>query len=275
MALEPFLVNPPSRARRPLLAFGLNPRRKKKRGGPKKGITPAHLKKFLFKKGRKSLKKKRRAIPAQVQEKELQTMKAKRNRRGRFVRRSKSHRRNPIVLGSNPRRKRRSSRRRRNPIVLGANPRRRRSSFRRSRRSYRRNPNIVRKFGLPSVSTMLWLGAGAFTGRLVIPQVLARLPILSANPVIRGVSRLALVAVGGFAAKMALGSKAENFTLGLLANQVPEVVNDFLSLTGVKLADGNSELDYNQVPGMGFYTAPTQEQTGLSLYTDEGAGRMI
>lgn len=178
----------------------------------------------------------------------------KRNSRGRFVKR------NPVVLG-NPRKRRASRRRarrsfRRNPVVLG-NPRR-------HRRSYRRNPAIVSKLGLPPVREILFLGVGAFAGRILIPNVLARVPFLTSNPIIRAVSRLGLIAVAGYAAKMVLKQNARMFTYGILANQAPEIVNDVLALTGTKLSDGNSELELYTSPSGYLPAAPA---SGLSLYT--------
>jgi hypothetical protein len=256
MSMEPFLVNPPIRRkaggrRRSLLAFGLNPRRKKvrakrrKRGGPKKGVVPPQLRAFLFKSGHR--------------------------RKGATMKRRK-HKKNPVVLGNPRRRKhsRRSSRshRRRNPFVLGANPRRR------SHRRYSRNPLSMSKLGLPSMKDVLFLGAGAFAGRIGIPQVLARVPMLNQNAVVRGFSRLGLVAAAGFLASKILKQNGKMFTIGLLANQVPEVLNDFLSLTGIKLADGNDELGFytggGYLPpapakGMGMYTLTEGDESGMSL----------
>lgn len=277
MALEPFLVNPPVRRRSPrrsLIAFGLNPRRRRARRNPftrklkilksgkiaafyparlpltnplkrkkrsrTKGRVPPQLRAFLFKKGTKS-----------------QGDSPMRHRR--------KSRKNPVVLG-NPRRRRHSARRnprrrhRRNPFVLG-NPHRRRT-----RRSYRRNPAIISKLGLPPAKEVIFLGLGAFAGRVLVPNVLARVPFLSSNPIIRAVSRLGLVAIAGYAAKMVMKQNARMFTYGLLANQVPEVVNDVLSMTGAKLSDGNQELE--------LYTGADPYQMraaapapGLSLYT--------
>lgn len=292
MALEPFLINPPIRRRfrRSAIAFGLNPgmpklsalrrrflgRTRTARKNPfvrpllvgDNGIISGlYSSRNPFKRASFKARKKRRATPAQ----RSNPMRKKRNRRGQFTRR------NPVVLG-NPRRKRSRSRRR-NPVVLG-NPRRRHrrnpivlgNPHRRHRRhSYRRNPAIISKLGLPPAREILFLGLGAFAGRVLVPNVLARVPFLNSNPVIRAVSRLALVAVSGYAAKMVLKQNARMFTYGVLANQVPEVVNDLLSMTGMKLSDGNDDL--------GLYTGRDPYQSlpaaapGLSLYTlNDGDG---
>lgn len=299
MPMEPFLVNPPirrmsvgrvARPGRSLIAFGLNPRRRKKartmaqfekamraigqasslsglispikrthrRKNPmKKGVVPPQLRPFLFKKRRKKALRRRRST--------IKGVNPMRHRRRRS-----SRRRNPVVLG-NPRRRRsarRSARRRfhRNPVVLG-NPRRRHSSHRR----YRRNPISIRKLGLPPVSEMLYLGLGAFAGRILVPNVLARVPMLSANPIVRAISRLGIVAVASIAAGKVFKSNGRFLAYGLLANQIPEVVNDVLAMTGAKLSDGNQELELYTTaaalpaagaPGMGLYTlSDGQEMT--------------
>ena len=267
MPMEPFLVNPPIRRGRHLLAFGLNPRRrkskkrnpltrvhfpahtetlmrkkvsgkwgrKKARKSPRKGVTPPWLKKFLFKKGHK-----KRALTRRTPAKGASPMRHRRK-----------HRRNPVVLG-NPRRKHRRSARR-NPVVLG-NPHR--------RRHYSRNPKFIGKLGLPPMKEVLFLGLGAYAGRIAIPQILARVAFLNSNPIIRGVSRLAMVLAIGALSKPVLKQNAKMFTYGLLANQLPESVNDFLSLTGMKLADGNAELEMYTMPAL-----PGPQQGGLGLYT--------
>lgn len=197
------------------------------------------------------------------------------------MRHRRKRRKNPMVLG-NPRRRRHSARRRvsrphrknpytlSNPMVLG-NPRRRHS-----RRSYRRNPISVAKLGLPPAREMLYLGLGAFAGRLAVPFVLAKIPMLSANPVVRAVSRLGIVAAAGIAAKMVFKQNARMFVYGVLANQAPEIVNDLLSMTGTKLADGNQELEL--YTGMDPYQmrGPAPAAPGLSLFTlNEGEESMV
>jgi len=266
MPMEPFLVNPPIRRGRHLLAFGLNPRRRKSkkrnpltrvhfpshtetlfrkktsgkwgrkaRKNPRKGVTPPWLKKFLFKKGHG-----KRVLTRRTPAKGASPMRHRRK-----------HRRNPVVLG-NPRRKHRRSARR-NPVVLG-NPHR--------RRHYSRNPKFIGKLGLPPMKEVLFLGLGAYAGRIAIPQILARVAFLNSNPIIRGVSRLAMVLAIGALSKPVLKQNSKMFTYGLLANQLPESVNDFLSLTGMKLADGNAELEMYTMPAL-----PGPQQGGLGLYT--------
>lgn len=199
------------------------------------------------------------------------------------MRHRKRRRKNPMVLG-NPKRRRHARRNakshrkhRRNPFVLGnpyvlGNPRGRSS---RRRRSYSRNPFSVAKLGLPPAREILYLGLGAFAGRLAVPLVLAKVPMLSTNPLVRAASRLGLVAVAGIAAKMVFKQNARMFVYGVLANQAPEIVNDVLSMTGMKLSDGNQELelytgaDPYQVNG-GRGAAPA-----LSMYTlNEGEESM-
>ena len=323
MPMEPFLVNPPIRRGRHLLAFGLNPRRRKKtrralsskglislytvktadqiarakadptkvvkrkpsgsyqvyvrreanpltrvhfpahtetlmrkkvsgkwgrkkaRKNPRKGVTPPWLKKFLFKKGHG---KRKRVLSRRTPAKGASPMRHRRK-----------HRRNPVVLG-NPRRKHRRSARR-NPVVLG-NPHR--------RRHYSRNPKFISKLGLPPMKEVLFLGLGAYAGRIAIPQILARVAFLNSNPIIRGISRLGMVLAIGALSKPVLKQNAKMFTYGLLANQLPESVNDFLSLTGMKLADGNAELEMYTMPaipapagGLGLYTLSDGEESTI------------
>lgn len=285
--LEPFLVNPPRRRRKKnpgrLLAFGLNPRRKrrakklspiltdvgesvyraafkrrKKRRNPLTRVHfPSHTE-TLFrasssgKWGRK--RKKRRAVPAH---KGVTSMRHRRKRK-----------KNPVILGANPRRRRRVSARRRrsfrrrNPIPLGLNPRRRRSFRRRS------NPFLpsVSKLGLPPVKEMAWLAGGAVAARALVPRAMTALPILTKNPIVRGLSRLGIVAAAALLAKKALGQNARAFVYGALANQLPESLNDFLSLAGIKLSDGNAELELYTL-SQGEAVEEMEYQPGMGLYT--------
>lgn len=173
----------------------------------------------------------------------------------------RKRRRNPVVLGANPRRKSRRGRahRRQNPMILGANPRRRRH-FR------RHNPVLsTARIGLPPLSEILTLTGGALIARAGIPRVLVAVPFLSKNPIVRAFSRVGLVLAGGFLAKKALGDKAKVFVYGALANQLPEAVNDVLSLAGIKLSDGNQDLELYTMSG-----GPEEIEAGeeeVSLYT--------
>lgn len=196
------------------------------------------------------------------------------------MRHRRKRRKNPMVLG-NPRRrrhaKRASRRHRRNPYVLGnpmvlGNPRR----HKRARRHYSRNPLSVAKLGLPPMKEVLYLGLGAFAGRLAVPFVLAKVPMLSANPIVRAISRLGIVAAAGMAARIVFKQNARMFVYGVLANQAPEIVNDLLSMTGTKLADGNQELElYTGSDPYQMGHAPSAAP-GLSMYTlNEGEEAMV
>jgi hypothetical protein len=269
MALEPFLVNPPKRRR--LMVFGANPRRRKRRNPPtrvsfpahtetlfrvsktgrwgklksrkkrsssRKGRVPPHLKKYLF--------KKRRSVPASKES----PMKRKRSRRSR---RARSHRRNPFIpLGANPRRRRRS----------------RKGSFAR-RRSFRRNPGVISKLGLPPVREMAFLAAGAVAARMLVPRALLMLPMLSANGYVRAVSRVAIVGVASLLAQKALGANARTFIYGAVANQLPEAVNDVASQFGVKLGLEEPENE------LSLYTMSAGDdgarEIPLGIYTDPNA----
>lgn len=260
MALEPFLKNPPSRsAQRRLVAFGfrgrsLNPkrRRRKSRKGknpPTAVFFPAH-KSTLFrvaKSGRwghkrkkaKSLHRKRRASPA------LKESPMKRSHRKK-TRRAKSHRR-----------------RRQNPVAVVN-----RKRSRRSRRSYRRNPLIsMGKLGLPPVREIVWLSAGAIAARMLVPRALTMLPMLSANGYIRGASRVAIAAVASLLAGKVLKGNAKPFIYGVLANQVPEAVNDVAAQAGIKLGLEEAENELSLGTYYGNANRPALAAPGVGMYT--------
>lgn len=260
MPLEPFLVNPPRR----LLAYGLNPRRKKK-NPPVRVHFPSHDE-TLFRVsktgrwGRKKRKKlspggtsaraKRRASPAH---KGAEPM--RKTRKVRRVKRVKARR---AVS-----KRRHSVRRRRNPIILGANPPRRMIR----RRSYRRNPLSLSGWGLPSLKYVGAVTAGAVASSLVTARLLGFLPAaFTTNPIPRAASRLAVGVFGGMAIKKFL--KSDTAATAWLAVQMPKVADDLLSLAGVKLSDGEAELALYTLSGGesgGELPAPSSE--GMNLYT--------
>lgn len=230
MAKETFFINPLTPRRRKLVAFGLrNPRRKKRRKNPPTSVHfPSHDE-TLFRVastgrwGRKKRKKaktfsrKRRATP--VQGGHIMARKHKKVRRARSHRRKM--RKNPfqVPLGSNPRRRRRHSR----------NP------FRRARRSYRRNPLTLSKLGFPPFKEVAWLTVGALAARIGVPRAIAALPILNKNGYVRALSRVGLSALASLVASKALKGNAKPFIYGVIANQMPEAVNDVAAQMGVSL----------------------------------------
>lgn len=215
-------------------------KRKKKAGSRRKGVTPKHLKKYLF--------KKRRSSPVSKES----SMKRKKSRRAR---RARSHRRNPVPLGLNPRRRRS-----------------RRGKFTARKRSggFRRNPGVISKLGLPPVKEMAFLAAGAIAARIAVPRVLLMLPMLSGNGYVRAVSRVALVSVASLIAQKALGANARGFIYGAIANQLPEAVNDVAAQFGVKLGLEEPE---NELSMYTMSLGAIEDRSGpdLGIYTDPNA----
>lgn len=217
-------------------------KRKKRSGGRKKGVTPKHLKKYLF--------KKRRSSPASKES----SMKRKKSRRAR---RARSHRRNPVPLGLNPRRRRRS---RRGAFVA-----------RKRRGGFRRNPGVISKLGLPPVKEMAFLAAGAIAARIAVPRVLLMLPMLSGNGYVRAVSRVGLVGVASLLAQKALGSNARGFIYGAIANQLPEAVNDVAAQFGVKLGLEEPENELSMYTMSLGQIEDRSAPEGVGIYTDQNA----
>ncbi len=276
MAKQSFFINPLTARRRKLVAFGFrsNPRRRKKRKNPptgvhfpahdetlfrvgktgrwgrkkrkgaRKGVTPPHLKKFLFKKRRKSPAHKGGSVMAR---------RKKSHRRAARSHRRK-HRKNPfqVALGANPRRRRSSRRHARNP-------------HRRARRhSFMRNPLSLSKLGLPPFKEMAWLTVGALAARVGVPRVIAALPILNKNGYTRALSRVGITAAASLVAQKVLKGNAKTFIYGVVANQLPEAVNDVASEMGFHLGleDGENNLS--------LYT--NSMPAGLPIHSDGGMG---
>ena len=154
-------------------------------------------------------------------------------------------------------------------IVVSLNPKsRRRNSIRRF--SYGRNPlAIVQKIGLPPVKEIALLGVGAVAAEAGIARALTMLPpIFSTHPIARAVSRLALVAAAGFAAQKILSREnAKAVLYGALANQAPKIVNDVLSLTGVKLSDGEDDLALYTLSAGEPQIGQGENQPTVGMYT--------
>ncbi len=252
MPLEPFLVNPPRR----LLAYGLNPRRKKKKNPPTRVHFPPHdetlfrvAKTGRWGKKRKKSVSKRRASPAQ---KGAEPMR-KKTRKVRRVKVSKARR---AVS------KRRSYRRRRNPIILGANPPRR---IMRRRSSYTRNPLSLS--GLPTLKYLGAVTAGAVASNLIVARGLSFLPAaLTSNPIPRAATRLAVGVFGGMLIKKFM--KSDTAATAWLAVQMPKVMDDILSVAGVKLSDGEAEFAlYTLSGGESGGELPAPSDAGMNLYT--------
>lgn len=258
MALEPFLKNPPKRRR--LVAFGfrgrsLNPkRRKKKKNPPTSVFFPAH-KSTLFRVGktgrwgskrrkssvrRKKLSlHKRRAVPALKKESPMKRSHRK-SRRAKSVRRRRSRKHNPFVAVNR----------------------------RRSRRSRRSNPILrMGKLGLPPVREIAWLSAGAIAARMLVPRALTMLPMLSSNGYIRAASRVAIAAVASLLAGKVLKGNAKPFIYGVLANQVPEAINDVAAQAGFKLGLEDAENDLSLGTYYGNANRPALAEPEVGMYT--------
>ena len=275
MALVPYLTNPSRR--RKLVAFGfrgrsLNPkarRTRKKKNPPVSVFFPSH-KSTLFrvsrtgrwgkkkrhafalrmKAARKAHAAKRRASPALDRSIHKGVTQMARHRK--HHRRAKSHRRkNPIMLGANPRR----SHRRSNPI-------------RRHRGHYRSNPL---KLGLPPMKEVLWLSLGAVGAQMGVPKIITlaagALPIVGTNGYVRGATRVVIAAAASILARKVLKENAKPFIYGVLANQIPQAVNDIAAQAGFSLGLEEPENQLSmytysspQLPNgagrpMGMYTA--------------------
>lgn len=249
MALVPFLTNPP----RKMLAYGLNPKRKRHHRRKKKNplervhFPPHDSTLFRRKESGKWGHKKRRANPAKKGVAHM-AKKAKRHKKVRRVHR-KARAKNPMVVFH--RRRHVARRRFANPFALG---------------------KITSRIGLPPMKEIAFLGLGAVSANLGVSRALTALPpIFSTHPLARAASRLALVAAAGFVAQKALGKneRSKAFLYGALANQVPLALNDVLSLTGVKLSDGEEELSLYTLSG-GSYAPQIGEGTSnptVGLYT--------
>lgn len=267
MPLEPFLVNPPRR----MLAYGLNPPRRRRKS--KNPPAPVHIgahnevfwrdaasgrfekwpkhygKKGKVRRKKKTVSRKRRASPAPKRSVKMakrrvirrgKSIMARRGRKGRFV----SRRHNPVILGLNPRR--------------------------RMIRRYRRNPAFLSKLRIPSLQELGGLALGAVGSKMVIARVLGMLPpVFTASPIARAASRLGLSVLAAGGLRQFGGAKFDTAATAALAVQLPEVVNDLLSLAGVKLSDGEAELALYTLSGG---EAPEQitasnPQATMDLYT--------
>lgn len=161
-------------------------------------------------------------------------------------------------------RRAKSSRRRRhsNPFVAVS---RRRRSHRRSRRS---NPIVsVAKLGLPPVKEIMWLTAGAVSARMLVPRALTMLPVLSTNGYIRGASRIVISAAASFLAGKFLKGNAKPFIYGVLANQIPEAVNDVAAQAGFKLGMEDAENELSLGTYFGNENRPQLAAPEIGMYT--------
>lgn len=252
--LEPFLVNPPIR-RRKLVVFGANHPKKRRRNNPFLG------KGFMAQKPAGASPKLKSVMQkASVFRKAGLSAKSALKKAWRLNPMSKHRkkRRNPVVLGSNPRR--RKSYKRRNPVVLGSNPRRR--SFRRF------NPiGPLKALPLPTVKNMLALGAGSLAAGFVVPRVLIMVPFLGQKPIVRALSRIAIVAGLGFAAKKVAPAQAVVFTYGAVANQFNPTINDLLSAANVQFQLGDmGEEEVQMYYGGENAALPAPDQSGTAMY---------
>jgi len=203
--MEPFLVNPPSRR---LVVF--NPRRKRKRSKAKK----------LFKRIRRFFRRKSKAQNKGVEVKHMA---------------------------------RRKHRRRRNPVVLGANPRRRR------RHSYRRNPGIpgLKMLALPTFKQFMSLGLGALASGMAVPMIFKMVTPLGTNPFGRVATRLGVVALIGMAAKKVMRAQANDIIAGATVAQIFPIANEALAFFKLPMRLGYSEEDEM---ALGVYTSDEMGQ---------------
>lgn len=201
----------------------------------------------------------RKLIVVNPKRKKKSSKKSKRlfRRRSSKMARRKRSRKNPVILGSNPRRKRHS--RRRNPVVLGSNPRRR------GRRHYRSNPGILSKIQMPSMSHLGWLAVGAVGASTLTPMTFRMFPITASRPWIRILTRVGVVALISTAAKMAKLKQHSVIRDGAIVAQVIPVTNEVLGMFNAPMRlsqDSGDEIDQ-----ISMFTEDQNQD--MSLYTEE------
>jgi hypothetical protein len=236
--MEPFLVNPPIRRRKKAAT-----KRRRKAVNPPRGRSIV-----VYNPRRKSRKSVKRRKPIRASNPEINRP----SRRG----------------GVKTMKHRKSRKRRRNPVVLGSNPRR--------RRNYRRNPGLpgLKAFPLPSFKKFMGLGIGAVSAGLIVPQVFKMVPFLSGNAFGRIAARLGVVALIGFAVKKIgpLKAQADNIIDGATVTQIFPIVNDVAAFAKLPIRLGQDE---EGEMALGYFTEdmemgqPEIGQPEIGLYTDE------
>jgi len=172
-------------------------------------------------------------------------------------------------------RKRKSRRSRSNPVGFALN--------RRRRRSYRRNPvgiqsTLKKFFPLPSMPEVAALAGGSWAAGFVSPRVLAMVPMLAGNVFGRVVARLIVVS-GLIMASNAVFRRQSNLAkmigLGALANQVPHLTNDVLSLAKIKINFGEND-DSDEPLALYYGEEPLMlgEESSAELGQDETSPEM-
>jgi hypothetical protein len=112
---------------------------------------------------------------------------------------------------------------------------------------------------------IVWLSAGAVAARMLVPRALTLLPVLSSNGYIRAASRVAISAVASLLAGKVLKGNAKPFIYGVLANQMPEAINDIAAQAGFKLGmeDAENELSLGTYYGNDNRSALAQPEVGM------------
>jgi hypothetical protein len=160
-----------------------------------------------------------------------------------------------------------SRKRRRNPVVLGANPR---------RRHYRGNPGVkgmLKALPLPSVKKFIGLGLGAVAAGLAVPQIFKRVPLLSGNVVTRVLTRLGVVAILGMVAKKVgpLKAHADNIIDGATVTQIFPIVNELAAVAKLPIRLGQDE---EGEMALGYFTedetmSQDAPEIGMGIYTEQ------
>ena len=86
---------------------------------------------------------------------------------------------------------------------------------------------------------MLWLSLGAVGAQMGVPKIItlaaSALPIVGTNGYVRGATRVAIAAAASILARKVLKENAKPFIYGVLANQIPQAVNDIAAQAGFAL----------------------------------------
>ena len=129
----------------------------------------------------------------------------------------------------------------------------------------------IGKLGLPPMKEVLWLSVGAISARMGIPRLLTMFPVLASNGYIRAASRVGIAAAASMLARKVLKENSKAFIYGVLANQIPEAVNDIAAQAGFSLGMEDAE---NQL-SMYTYSSPQLPAgggTGMGMFTASPLG---
>jgi hypothetical protein len=128
----------------------------------------------------------------------------------------------------------------------------------------------ISKLGLPPIKEVMWLTVGAISARMLVPRALVMFPMLSTNGYIRAASRVGIAAVASLLAGKVLKGNAKPFIYGVLANQIPEAVNDIAAQAGFKLGLEDAENQLALGTYWGNETRPALASPEVGMYTGVG-----